>query len=264
MIYHIRRTAFTLAEGATHVALLDNYRKNAFTLAEVLITLGVIGVVAAMTLPSLITKINNRGYAERLIKTYSVIQNATNKIIEEEGDPANWSWSNYQESTRVGNDNIVNLYKKNLSVAKHCVYNPWGINDDCSVKWADVKYLNGSMENVRNFCGQTVFTSTYPMLLADGVYVGISFAQNANGGGVMWGHPDIAFTIDVNGKKGPNQIGRDIFYLYMDKNSHGKVLPYTNEVSGHGAYYDFRDTCDVTKTGHSCAYRVISEGKMNY
>ena len=89
-------------------------RKTAFTLAEILITLGIIGVVAAMTLPSLITKINNRGYAERLIKTYSVIQNATNKIIEEEGDPANWTWSEYDNGIPhlEGNDNIFNLYKK--------------------------------------------------------------------------------------------------------------------------------------------------------
>ena len=49
------KKAFTLAEGATHIVNLDNSRKIAFTLAEVLITLGIIGVIAAMTLPSLIT-----------------------------------------------------------------------------------------------------------------------------------------------------------------------------------------------------------------
>lgn len=97
--------------------------------------------------------------------------------------------------------------------------------------------------------------------MADGVSVAIRFRIV---GGVMWGHPDIAFTIDVNGRKGPNQIGRDIFYLYMNKESHGKVLPYTNELNGHGGSQDYRDTCEVTKIGHSCAYRVISEGKMNY
>ncbi|MFQ8626065.1 MAG: type II secretion system protein [Candidatus Gastranaerophilaceae bacterium] len=43
-----------LAEGATHVATLEDNRFSAFTLAEVLVTLGIIGVVAAMTMPSLI------------------------------------------------------------------------------------------------------------------------------------------------------------------------------------------------------------------
>ena len=43
-----RKTAFTLAEGATHVENCNDCRKTAFTLAEVLITLGIIGVVAAV------------------------------------------------------------------------------------------------------------------------------------------------------------------------------------------------------------------------
>ena len=51
-----RLAAFTLAEGATHVARWNNSRKIAFTLAEVLITLGIIGIVAAMTMPVLIQK----------------------------------------------------------------------------------------------------------------------------------------------------------------------------------------------------------------
>ena len=45
---------FTLAEGATHVAHCNNKQLFGFTLAEVLITLGIIGVVAAITLPTLI------------------------------------------------------------------------------------------------------------------------------------------------------------------------------------------------------------------
>ncbi|MFR1672930.1 MAG: hypothetical protein ACLSWI_08315, partial [Candidatus Gastranaerophilaceae bacterium] len=204
-----------------------------------------------------------RGYAERLIKTYSVIQNATSKIIEEEGDPANWSWSEYPDPSTMGNDSIFNLYKKNLNVVKDCGFGTANWSDNpCTVKYDKIKYLNGSLENVRNFCDHTFYRDTYPLVLADGTSVAISFRNNL--GGLMWGHPDIAFTIDVNGKKGPNQIGRDIFYLYMNKNSHGKVLPYTNELNGNGGTQDYRDTCDVTKTGHSCAYRVISEGKMNY
>ena len=51
--------AFTLAEGATHVDTLKGNCKNAFTLAEVLITLGIIGVVAAMTLPAVIQNYRN-------------------------------------------------------------------------------------------------------------------------------------------------------------------------------------------------------------
>ena len=50
------KAAFTLAEGATRVEMFGKARKSAFTLTEVLITLGIIGVVAAMTMPTLVLK----------------------------------------------------------------------------------------------------------------------------------------------------------------------------------------------------------------
>ncbi|MBR1425611.1 type II secretion system protein, partial [bacterium] len=55
-----RKAAFTLAEGATHTNTPPLVAKAAFTLAEVLITLAIIGVVAALTLPTLIAKVNEK------------------------------------------------------------------------------------------------------------------------------------------------------------------------------------------------------------
>ena len=49
----------------------DNYTQNAFTLAEVLITLGIIGVVAAMTIPILMTNIAGAKYRSQFKKTLS-------------------------------------------------------------------------------------------------------------------------------------------------------------------------------------------------
>lgn len=54
-------------------------RIMAFTLAEVLITLGIIGIVAAMTLPSVINKIQNKDKTARLKKFYSSINQAVNR-----------------------------------------------------------------------------------------------------------------------------------------------------------------------------------------
>ena len=50
----MKNYTFTLAEDVTHAVTSNNSRKTAFTLAEVLITLGTICVVAAITIPSLI------------------------------------------------------------------------------------------------------------------------------------------------------------------------------------------------------------------
>ena len=49
-----------------------------FTMAEVLITLGIIGVVAAMTLPSLINNNRNKALEAAFKKNYSVIEQALN------------------------------------------------------------------------------------------------------------------------------------------------------------------------------------------
>lgn len=65
-------------------------KRNAFTLAEVLITLGLIGVVAAMTMPTLIQKNNNRVVETRLMKFYSAINQAIKMAEVDYGDKKDW------------------------------------------------------------------------------------------------------------------------------------------------------------------------------
>lgn len=59
-------------------------------MAEVLITLGIIGVVAALTLPSLINKYQNHVYLSSLKKNYSTLQNAHLRVSDENGEPKDW------------------------------------------------------------------------------------------------------------------------------------------------------------------------------
>lgn len=69
--------------------------KLAFTLAEILITLGVIGVVAAITIPGLITSYNKKITETRLAKFYSVFNQAIRLSVAENGDVDTWDdyWS---------------------------------------------------------------------------------------------------------------------------------------------------------------------------
>ena len=63
--------------GATHVALCDSVGSyfrhwcGAFTLAEVLVTLGIIGVVSAMTVPTLMQNYQRQSYVTQLHKVYN-------------------------------------------------------------------------------------------------------------------------------------------------------------------------------------------------
>lgn len=64
--------------------------KKAFTLAEVLITLGIIGVVASMTMPSLMSKYRERVFVERLKQTYSIFSQAYLMAVTDNGEAENW------------------------------------------------------------------------------------------------------------------------------------------------------------------------------
>ena len=74
-----KKAAFTLAKGDTHVAHFVDVRRVAFTLAEVLITLGIIGIVAAMTMPSLITNYQKQRAVTQLKKSYTNLAEAVKR-----------------------------------------------------------------------------------------------------------------------------------------------------------------------------------------
>ena len=129
-----KKSAFTLAEGASHGAVFDSnhkiaariirgaalcrakqsselfceryydrhltssadaplYRKFGFTLAEVLITLGIIGVVAALTVPTLIAKYKEKENVAKLKKVYSTLSQAMLFAVEEYGTLDTWGMS---------------------------------------------------------------------------------------------------------------------------------------------------------------------------
>ena len=233
--------------------------KRAFTLAEVLITLGIIGVVVAIILPTVLSNIRNKGYVEKLQKIYSTLGQVTKLVTIDVGvDPENWAFSHYNDGDVNDSLNrcILDSYISHLKVTSDYIqdYNQYmSILQKKKVKYY---YLNGNEAS-------SVFQSVYHMYhvayvveLSDGSTIGFSFANNKRGG-VLWNLIDknivLLYIVDLNGLAKPNQIGRDIFYFALYKN--GKLEPY-----------NINDTSDCTKDGkgYSCAGRIFNEGKMNY
>lgn len=68
-------------------------KKFAFTLAEVLITLGIIGIVAALTMPMLIQNYNKKITEVRLKKFYSVMNQTIDRLKVDYGDTENWNYT---------------------------------------------------------------------------------------------------------------------------------------------------------------------------
>ncbi len=67
-------------------------KRFAFTLAEVLITLGIIGIIAALTIPGLIAGWQKKVVVNKLKHSYSVLSNALLQASQVHGDPTEWDW----------------------------------------------------------------------------------------------------------------------------------------------------------------------------
>ncbi len=94
MIKNSSRVDFSLPEtNGLPRSLRSVAMTKAFTLAEVLITLGIIGIVAAMTLPALITKYQKHVTVNRLKHAYSVLSQAVKLSEVSNGSIDDWDWS---------------------------------------------------------------------------------------------------------------------------------------------------------------------------
>ena len=112
-------------------------KKTAFTLAEVLITLGIIGIVAAMTIPTLIQKNFEKQTVAKLRETQSILSQAMRMAEDEYGDPSGWNLTGSNSESAVI---IANNLKPYLKLATDC-----GVEDSkyACVSKNQYKRLNG-------------------------------------------------------------------------------------------------------------------------
>ncbi len=176
--------------------------KRAFTLAEVLITLGVIGVVSAVTLPTLIKNYQKQETVNRLKETYSILYQAVRMSETENELLETWEIPNTNFNANAytyGKAFFEQYLKPYIKVAKECKY----LSNEC---WAD-EYIrpNGIVDN--DYFSASI-NKTYGLVLANGSVIGF--------------YPRGTFCeiyIDLNGKKGPNKIGKDAFDIMIAKTS---------------------------------------------
>jgi len=218
------KSGFTLAEVfSVHP---KGSRNQAFTLAEVLITLGIIGVVAAMTLPTLIQKHQKRVLEKQFIKAYSLVSQAAKKAEADLGFTPECFYSNINpEDNKFGDCEIFgNAIIKNLKVIKTCTNN--AIAGGCIADIAgseallSQKYPDMSEEEINqatidcNGWRKNRIELKTAFVVADGVTL-INYMSN-----ISYFSPEI-FAIDINGLKGPNKWGHDIFVFTTIGNFNG-------------------------------------------
>ena len=251
----------------------DLHKKSAFTLAEVLITLGIIGVVAAITLPTLVANYQKTVWVNQLKKTYSTLNEGFKQIVANEGcttlECAGLSETNYSEID-FSNANTKEKFVKEFKLENVFVGEP----PSNSIYNYKVKTLSGYESSF-----QEGFIPDYKYSLSGTSTSGeiISIVSAA------WVGPLI--TVDINGLKSPNVLGRDIFiFSYFDYNDSVMVVPFFSR--NHINWYQTFDnttieteeeriqavnsSCSVIdeSTGMdsmTCAEKIIMDGwKMNY
>lgn len=185
------------------------FKKEGFTLAEVLITLGIIGVVASLTIPILQKSIEEAQFKSALKKNYSILSSVYSQIQSDYG-----SFEGAISTCAPGGDHTCfkNLIKKYVSYSKEC--NSGATFDKC---FPSKIYYRDNTEPV----GNSLWANTAGLILSDGTSLNIYLDYNSSFCNIRRGSfTDECgwITIDVNGFKKPNKWGKDIYNFMFYKN----------------------------------------------
>lgn len=221
------------------------YHNNGFTLSEVLITLGIIGVVAAMTLPSLINATQKRELKTALEKNYSIASQALAKMNFDEGmvNGGNYAGRTFEPK-----------YVKYFKVLKDCGMTSCVApsnhenNDGTASQWYINKYKNFTKR--RNI--ETAMFDDGQFYLHDGSFYMIENPHMTTE--VMW----VYITIDVNGaERKPNAWGHDLFTFEVMNN--GKLAP----MGAPDTKYSSDEYCNPHSSsainGVGCTYKALTD-----
>ena len=224
------------------VSVFNTQKNNyeAFTLAEVLVTLSIIGVVSAMTIPTIHQRHSEQTTVNKLKKFYSTASQAYQKAVVEYGDIYEWGVKGASKEDALIIYN--NMIKDNFKIVVDCGFE----NNKKCLTDGDYFWLNGS--NIGNYyAGNKGGYYYYKMLLQDGTSVWIRGDKDQI----------INFFIDVNGPQKPNQWGKDLFGCSV---LDGKLLPGGTPT----ALNPFDTSCKKNSNGFGCGAWVIYKGNMDY
>ena len=222
----------------------DKVKRKGFTLSEVLITLGIIGIVAAMTLPSLINKAEKMILKNQFKKTYSTLTQALLKSEVDYGSTPECYYNIKDASSASGltGEGYYNhdctafrqILLKNLNVSQTCRGNAYPKGCIPKYKGFEDIAMEGNPdlskeEALEQVAGQPGFQQQAMLydgnayVLSDGVII------------IAYSFPMI-FAVDVNGNRGPNKWGYDLFSFFSGGTGKSNIIligaPYPVEKGG--------------------------------
>ena len=213
---------------------------KAFTLAEVLITLVIIGIVAAFTVPTIIANYRKEEVETRLKKFYTAVRNAWDL----EKIDGNRMYDNVQDRNDIEGWFDENIIEKHLAIAapRHGIYEPIpGRKNSFSYLGGAYQYNDG--------------TFSY---LTDRIYRENQYAC-------------IQIIYDINGQRKPNKIGKDRFKMYFcdgatpeyeeySEKRFGTLTPNIHDRDARGKALDRCKSGDNWNEWSSCFYLIKENG----
>lgn len=217
-------------------------KNKGFTFAEVLITLGIIGVVAAMTIPGLIQNSKNKELQTKLKKAYSDWNQIAMKFMEEHDETVGSYVIQYGGATTM-NEISKQFTTKTISGT------PWV---DSYKRYT----LDGNVINGGQPCDDT---SKFSEVQGQIYNIDITIDTKFNG-------PRLC--IDINGKEKPNIWGIDIFSFVFTTDGHvipeGQHHPDNNYNGGWSMGGTVKSSIENCKAGAiknslGCTYYAIND-----
>ncbi len=205
-----------------------------------MVTLGIIGVVSAMTVPSLMQNYQRQSYVTQLHKVYNELSQAALRYQNDKNAV------NLTEAGLNTQDAVYEFVTDYFKIVKTC-----DTFADCFASSNDYKNLNGSSTK-----GFEETTKTF--ILSSGAAIRPWYTKN--------GDKLINVMVDINGKKGPNIEGRDMFLLCLYNNGliddEGTSAPLSREVRET----KFTSICQTSSAGIAgCFGKILNDNwQMNY
>lgn len=241
---------------------------NAFTLAEVLITLAIIGIVAVLTVPSLIQRYQEKATVTKLKKAYSLLNQAYQMAVIDHGTYDQWGMINaeYDEEGNMTNQdefknsyaNIWKILAPYLKVVASCDFT----KDKCRDMFLDsykIYRLDGTLKATSG--GDTGLLLADGILLTGGSTSSASCSANLGNSNAL---KNVCgdFSVKIGIKKSKYTFGKDAFYFYITKYG---IYPIGMP---EDIMQPFENTCNLSRTsnhnGYGCSAWVIMNGNMDY
>lgn len=228
--------------------------KKGFTLAEVLITLAIIGVVAAITIPALLKNIQDMQLKTSWKKEYSMFSQAVSQAANDNGGSLKGLWLT---DSFVTENSMLDIFSNYLKFTKKCyAFSVASTPEQTDKCWHSTSgslaahYMKG---NILNGYGND-YGNASGGILNDGTLIVFYGFQGVVGDGTCPGPLCVTSVyVDVNGYKKPNIVGKDIFRIYVLENS---IKPYG--AAGDTTYPQSTD-CASAGFGFGCSAKYLNQ-----